>query len=235
MKGTPMGSTRKRQPHRTSEDAITAKASVPAGQRAHVSRTPIYTIGGTLGALGVGIFGSTLLWGFLSGEHTDVATAEETPTVTSTDDRNLGVVDLDELVDKLDEHRETETVTVTSTPNAEAATDAVSDASSAANAEPAEDEASRTDADASSHASPERASAPEGEIPDAGPVDTVPAPAASAAPAGVSANEHVIVWGDTLSELALYYGVDMASLARANDIRDVDMIYAGNTLVIPRG
>mgnify|MGYP002713405266 CR=1 FL=1 len=234
MKGTPMGSTRKRQPHRTSEDATAVKA-VPAGQRAHVSRTPIYTIGGTLGALGVGIFGSTLLWGFLSGEHTDVATAEETPTVTHTDDRNLGVVDLDELVDKLDERRETETVTVTSTPNAEAASDGESDASSAASAEPADNEASLADADASSHASPERASAPEGEIPDAGPVDTVPAPAASAAPAGVSANEHVIVWGDTLSELALYYGVDMASLARANGIRDVDMIYAGNTLVIPRG
>lgn len=234
MKGTPMGSTRTRQPHRTSEDATAAKA-VPAGQRAHVSRTPIYTIGGTLGALGVGIFGSTLLWGFLSGEHTDVATAEETSTVTHTDDRNLGVVDLDELVDKLDERRETETVTVTSTPNAEAATDGESDASSAASAEPADDEASRTDADASSHASPERASAPEGGIPDVAVIDTVPAPAASAAPVRVSANEHVIVWGDTLSELALYYGVDMASLARANGIRDVDMIYAGNTLVIPRG
>ena len=229
-----MGSTRKRQPHRTSEDATAVKA-VPAGQRAHVSRTPIYTIGGTLGALGVGIFGSTLLWGFLSGEHTDVATAEETPTVTSADDRNLGVVDLDELVDKLDERRETETVTVTSTPNAEGASDGESDASSAASAEPADNEASLADADASSHASPERASAPEGETPDAEPVDTVPAPAASAAPAGMSANEHVIVWGDTLSELALYYGVDMASLARANGIRDVDMIYAGNTLVIPRG
>lgn len=234
MKGTPMGSTRKRQPHRTSEDATAVKA-VPAGQRAHVSRTPIYTIGGTLGALGVGIFGSTLLWGFLSGEHTDVATAEETPTVTHTDDRNLGVVDLDELVDKLDERREIETVTVTSTPNAEAATDGESDASSAASAEPADNEASRTDADASSHASPERASAPEGGIDDVAAIDTVPAPAASAAPVRVSANEHVIVWGDTLSELALYYGVDMASLARANGIRDVDMIYAGNTLVIPRG
>ena len=155
--------------------------------------------------------------------------------MSHTDDRNLGVVDLDELVDKLDERRETETVTVTSTPNAEAATDGESDASSAASAEPADDEASRTDADASSHASPERASAPEGGVPNVAAIDTVPAPAASAAPVRVSANEHVIVWGDTLSELALYYGVDMASLARVNGIRDVDMIYAGNTLVIPRG
>ena len=130
MKGTPMGSTRKRQPHRTHKDTSTVTTpSTSAGQRAHVSRTPIYTIGGTLGALGVGIFGSTLLWGFISGEHTDVATADETSTATNADDRNLGVVDLDELATKLDESRVTETVTVTSTPDAEVAADAESDTS----------------------------------------------------------------------------------------------------------
>lgn len=39
--------------------------------------------------------------------------------------------------------------------------------------------------------------------------------------------------GDTLSEIAEYYGTTVSTLASINNIKDVDKIYAGNTLKIP--
>ena len=39
--------------------------------------------------------------------------------------------------------------------------------------------------------------------------------------------------GDTLSEIAQEYGTTVSTLARINNIKDVDKIYAGNTLKIP--
>ncbi len=44
---------------------------------------------------------------------------------------------------------------------------------------------------------------------------------------------HTIAWGDTLGEIALRYGVSRVSIARANGIPNMDLIYAGRTLCIP--
>ncbi|MGQ9572803.1 MAG: LysM peptidoglycan-binding domain-containing protein [Dehalococcoidia bacterium] len=39
--------------------------------------------------------------------------------------------------------------------------------------------------------------------------------------------------GDTLSEIADRFGVDMETLAEANDIADPDLIHPGQVLIIP--
>ena len=44
---------------------------------------------------------------------------------------------------------------------------------------------------------------------------------------------HVVQSGETLSEIALSYGVSLDDLAAANDIDNVDLILSGTTLVIP--
>ena len=254
-----MGSTRKRSYGKTGasqrlaekraalqQDNTTAieeqdSDRTPAGalgtppHRSHVSRAPIYTIGGSIAALGAGIFGTTLLWGALSGEHTDKAVANETEA-TSTDTGqggNTAVVDLDELVEKLDERRETETVTTTV--EAEAQGDGGSDGESddPTKGEPSSegDTGDTSSAHQPSHPSPERPGAPSGT-----PDYTAPIHTGHAGNLGtdLTSTQHLIVWGDTLSELALYYGVDMGMLARANNIENVDLIYAGDALSIPR-
>ena len=45
--------------------------------------------------------------------------------------------------------------------------------------------------------------------------------------------EYTIQWGDCLSVLAQRFGVDENTLADLNGIVDHDLIYAGNTLIIP--
>jgi LysM repeat protein len=44
---------------------------------------------------------------------------------------------------------------------------------------------------------------------------------------------HVIAWGQTLGEIALHYRVSPNAIAQANGIRNLDLIYAGQTLCIP--
>lgn len=46
---------------------------------------------------------------------------------------------------------------------------------------------------------------------------------------------HVVQPGESLSEIAVYYGVTMADLAAANGIGNRDYIYTGQQLVIPDG
>lgn len=46
---------------------------------------------------------------------------------------------------------------------------------------------------------------------------------------------HNIVWGDTLSQIAKRYGTTVDALAKANNIANPDLIYAGATLKIPDG
>jgi LysM repeat protein len=45
---------------------------------------------------------------------------------------------------------------------------------------------------------------------------------------------YVIQKGDTLSQIADKFGVDMHELARINGIRDINRIYAGEDLIIPQ-
>ena len=56
-------------------------------------------------------------------------------------------------------------------------------------------------------------------------------------PVGVSDNRirsiYIIQPGDTLSGISVATGVSVDKLARANDIVDVNLIYAGSALVIP--
>lgn len=44
---------------------------------------------------------------------------------------------------------------------------------------------------------------------------------------------HVVAWGETLSAIALHYGVTADAILRANDLEGPDRIYAGQTLIIP--
>jgi LysM repeat protein len=46
---------------------------------------------------------------------------------------------------------------------------------------------------------------------------------------------HVVRYGETLSGIAVRYGVNMWSLARANNIANPSRIYVGQRLFIPRG
>lgn len=66
--------------------------------------------------------------------------------------------------------------------------------------------------------------------------NTPDSPAASM-PAGISDNRtrsiYIIQPGDTLSGISAATGVSVDKLARANDIADVNLIYAGSALVIP--
>ncbi|GAB6098539.1 5'-nucleotidase C-terminal domain-containing protein [Halanaerocella petrolearia] len=45
--------------------------------------------------------------------------------------------------------------------------------------------------------------------------------------------QYTIQWGDTLSELALWFQVDINKLAQMNNIKDLDLIYAGDKLYLP--
>ena len=65
---------------------------------------------------------------------------------------------------------------------------------------------------------------------DAGDGAAAVEPRTGASPGG---REHAIVWGDTLSELAVRYGTTVEALAEANGIADPDLIYAGDTLIVP--
>lgn len=44
---------------------------------------------------------------------------------------------------------------------------------------------------------------------------------------------HIITWGETLSGISRQYGVSVDAIANANQIRDVNLIYANSVLVIP--
>ncbi|HEY0753099.1 MAG TPA: LysM peptidoglycan-binding domain-containing protein [Ktedonobacteraceae bacterium] len=50
-----------------------------------------------------------------------------------------------------------------------------------------------------------------------------------------SSSSYTIVSGDTLSGIGSKFGVSVASLIAANNIANPDMIYAGQTLIIPGG
>ena len=47
-------------------------------------------------------------------------------------------------------------------------------------------------------------------------------------------NKYVIQWGDTLSGISDATGISMAKLAYDNNIQNIDLIYAGDTLVLNR-
>jgi LysM repeat protein len=59
------------------------------------------------------------------------------------------------------------------------------------------------------------------------------APVASAAPQPTSSIVHVVRPGETLSGIAVYYGVNLWTLARYNNIVNPNFIYVGQRLVIP--
>jgi len=46
---------------------------------------------------------------------------------------------------------------------------------------------------------------------------------------------HVVRYGETASQIAQRYGIDLYDLARANDMLNLNRIYAGQTLCIPGG
>ncbi len=57
-----------------------------------------------------------------------------------------------------------------------------------------------------------------------------------ASPGGsLSADEYIVVEGDTLSEIAERHGVTVAQLAETNGIVDPDLILSGEVLVVPGG
>ena len=46
---------------------------------------------------------------------------------------------------------------------------------------------------------------------------------------------HVVRWGETLGSIARRYGVTITALAQANGIVNINLIYVGQSLVIPTG
>src|SRR5690606_41596237 len=59
--------------------------------------------------------------------------------------------------------------------------------------------------------------------------------AAAPAHAQTDTTTHVVAWGETLSQIALRYGVSVEAIIQANDLEGPDRIYAGQTLIIPGG
>jgi murein DD-endopeptidase MepM/ murein hydrolase activator NlpD len=55
-----------------------------------------------------------------------------------------------------------------------------------------------------------------------------------AAPAETAEVSHQVVAGETLSAIAARYGVSVSDLVRANGLSNPDVIFAGQTLIIPR-
>ena len=51
--------------------------------------------------------------------------------------------------------------------------------------------------------------------------------------AATMSRAYTIVWGDTLSGIAARFGVSVDALVAANGIANPDLIYAGDTIVIP--
>ncbi|NJN81949.1 MAG: LysM peptidoglycan-binding domain-containing protein [Caldilineaceae bacterium] len=50
-----------------------------------------------------------------------------------------------------------------------------------------------------------------------------------------AAQQHYVRYGDTLSEIAVYYNVSLSALMQENGIRNPNHIYIGQTLTIPGG
>lgn len=50
---------------------------------------------------------------------------------------------------------------------------------------------------------------------------------------GLCNQMHYVAWGQTLGEIALYYGVSPYAIAQANGITNLNLIFAGQTLCIP--
>jgi lysozyme len=59
--------------------------------------------------------------------------------------------------------------------------------------------------------------------------------ATPAQPAHASGTYHVVLWGQTLYDIALWYGVNVWTLACANGLYNANYIYAGQVLYIPYG
>jgi LysM repeat protein len=69
--------------------------------------------------------------------------------------------------------------------------------------------------------------------PATNPPSTTTQPAQPSTPPASVSGTHMVRSGDTLSQLSLTYRIDVASLKLINGL-DSDVIYAGQTLVVPR-
>ena len=62
---------------------------------------------------------------------------------------------------------------------------------------------------------------------------TLKIPTNSSSSTGSCTSTYVVQSGDTLSQIALNYGTTVTQIAYANNIRNVNLIYTGQTLYIP--
>lgn len=97
-------------------------------------------------------------------------------------------------------------------------------------------EAAVTEAPSHEEAAPSPTPTPESpppgapaEPPSASPEPPGPPPS----PATLSGSTYVVQWGDTLIGIATAFGLHFSEIAAANDIANPNLIYAGQTLVIP--
>lgn len=192
--------------------------------REHVSKKPVYLAGGVLGgfaALSVGLLGGYAL---SQEDPESVVVNQVADTETEQADQNTTVT--------VTEHRET--VTVPDTPEGDSeSTGGQSDTTSTEPTDPNH----RTPHPGRAGATPQdntmdMTSPGAGESTDS--LTTVPEVENSpGVDNGVPGELYVIQWGDTLSMLALQRGTTVEKLVAANGIVNPDLIYAGNTLVIP--
>lgn len=201
--------------------------------REHVSKKPVYLAGGVLGgfaALSVGLLGGYAL-SQDDPESVVVDQVADTETEQADEaDRNTTVT--------VTEHRET--VTVPDTPEGDEfePTEGGSDEDRTEPTDPNHRTPHPGRAGATPHDTTTDMTAPQGGT-SSDSLATVPDAGASGAGGsagtgyGAPGELYVIQWGDTLSMLALQRGTTVDKLVQANGIVNPDLIYAGNTLVIP--
>lgn len=76
-------------------------------------------------------------------------------------------------------------------------------------------------------------SSPNGEVEIEVSAPIEPAPCDSEKPAQPTATYHTVRFGETLSKIAAKYGVTASAIAQANNLRNVNLIFPGQRLLIP--
>lgn len=207
------------------DDNVDLDSQVPIATRVpikHQSNTPVMATAGGLLLGGAALVAVPVFYGLLGGNGEDgaVASAQDDSQVTQVVTPETVTITQTPL-----EEDDTESTLTTGEPSASASTSALKTTSEAsADTKPSESDAPAVEED----------DAREEVLPQDG-NPSAPSPATServSAPAPGDA--HVVAKGDTLGQISRTYGVSVDDLAKANGIANPDLIYPGQTIVIPQ-